>query len=126
MKKFTDLYEKTTSLLQRRKLARRMAKMAKSPIFQTRKRRALLRFRSPDRLRVVARKKVINMFRQKFFPSYDQMSIQQRVMVDQRLMTLYGPRIAKLSVRMYAKLKKLEVERVKQARASQRAQREDS
>jgi len=123
MKKFTDLYEKKVDVVQRKKQARRMAKLAKSPSFQLKKKRALLKFRSADKIDAVARKKTIQQFRDKFFPQYDEMSLQQRSIVDQKLLSKFGSKIDKISKKMAMRLKKDEVERVKQARA---AQREDS
>lgn len=123
MKKFTDLYEKKVDVVQRKKQARRMAKLAKSPSFQLKKKRALLKFRSADKIDAVARKKTIQQFRDKFFPQYDEMSLQQRSIVDQKLLQKFGAKIDKISKKMAMRLKKDEVERVKQARA---AQREDS
>jgi len=123
MKKFKELYEKKVDVVQRKKQARRMAKLAKSPSFQLKKKRALLKFRSADKIDAVARKKTIQSFRDKFFPQYDEMSLQQKSIVDQKLLSKFGPKIDKISKRMAMRLKKDEVERVKQARA---AQREDS
>ncbi len=120
MKKFTDLYEKKVDVVQRKKQARRMAKLAKSPSFQLKKKRALLKFRSADKIDAVARKKTIQQFRDKFFPQYDEMSLQQRSIVDQKLLSKFGSKIDKISKKMAMSLKKDEVERVKQARASQR------
>jgi len=122
-KRFTDLYERKVNVIQRKKQARRMAKLAKSPSFQLKKKRALLKFRSADKIDAVARKKTIQQFRDKFFPQYDEMSLQQKSIVDQKLLSKFGPKIDKISKRMAMRLKKDEVERVKQARA---AQREDS
>ena len=123
MKKFTDIYEKKVDVVQRKKQARRMAKLAKSPSFQLKKKRALLKFRSADKIDAAARKKTIQQFRDKFFPQYDEMSLQQRSIVDQKLLQKFGPKIDKISKKMAMRLRKDEVERVKQARA---AQREDS
>ncbi len=120
MKKFTDLYEKKVDVVQRKKQARRMAKLAKSPSFQLKKKRALLKFRSADKIDAAARKKTIQQFRDKFFPQYDEMSLQQRSIVDQKLLQKFGPKIDKISKKMAMRLRKDEVERVKQARAAQR------
>ena len=117
---FTDLYEKKVDVVQRKKQARRMAKLAKSPSFQLKKKRALLKFRSADKIDAVARKKTIQQFRDKFFPQYDEMSLQQRSIVDQKLLQKFGPKIDKISKKMAMRLRKDEVERVKQARAAQR------
>ena len=120
MKKFKELYEKKVDVVQRKKQARRMAKLAKSPSFQLKKKRALLKFRSADKIDAVARKKTIQSFRDKFFPQYDEMSLQQRSIVDQKLLQKFGPKIDKISKKMAMRLRKDEVERVKQARAAQR------
>ena len=92
MKNFTELYEglKKVDVVQRKKQARRMAKMAKSASFQMKKKKAALKMRNPAKLQVVARKQVIKSFRDKFYPNYDQMSLQQRVVVDQKLNQKYG------------------------------------
>lgn len=119
-KRFTDLYEKRVDVVQRKKQARRMAKLAKSPSFQLKKKRALLKFRSADKIDAAARKKTIQQFRDKFFPQYDEMSLQQRSIVDQKLLQKFGPKIDKISKKMAMRLRKDEVERVKQARAAQR------
>ena len=119
-KRFTDLYERKVNVIQRKKQARRMAKLAKSPSFQLKKKRALLKFRSADKIDAVARKKTIQQFRDKFFPQYDEMSLQQKSIVDQKLLSKFGPKIDKISKKMAMRLKKDEVERVKQARAAQR------
>ena len=120
MKNFTELYEglKKVDVVQRKKQARRMAKMAKSASFQMKKKKAALRMRNPAKLQVVARKQVIKSFRNKFYPNYDQMSLQQRVVVDQKLNQKYGKKMDKMTKKAVMKLKKVEVERVKKARAA--------
>ena len=49
MKNFKELYEgiKKVDVVQRKKMARRMAKMAKSKSFQFKKQKAALRMRNP-------------------------------------------------------------------------------
>ena len=105
MKKFKELFE-VMSVQTRKKMGRRMAKLAKSPAFQFKKKKALLKMRNPAKLHMAARKKTIQIFRDKFYPSYDEMPIQQKVMVDQRLMAKYGSKIDKISKKMAMKLKK--------------------
>ena len=119
---FKELYEgiKKVDVVQRKKMARRMAKMAKSKSFQLKKRKAALRMRDPAKLQAVAKKKVVKSFRDKFYPGYDQMSLQQRVVVDQKLNQKYGNKIDKIAKKTVMKLKKQEVERVKKARAALR------
>ena len=119
MKKFKELYE-VASVLQRKKLQRRMAKMAKSPVIQMKKKRAALKMRNPAKLNILARKKTIQKFRDKFYPSYNDMSLQQRVKVDQMIMQKYGTKIDKISKKVAKQLQKDEIERVKKAKEAQR------
>ena len=116
---FKQLSEKLVNVAQRKKQARRMAKLARSPAFQFKKKKAMLKMRNPAKLHMAARKKTIQIFRDKFYPSYDEMPIQQKVMVDQRLMAKYGSKIDKISKKVAMKLKKQELERIKQARKNQ-------
>lgn len=122
MKNFKELYEgiKKVDVVQRKKMARRMAKMAKSKSFQFKKQKAALKMRDPAKLQAVAKKKVVKSFRDKFYPGYEQMSLQQRVVADQKLNQKYGKKIDKMVKKAVMKLKKQEVERVKQARAALR------
>ena len=120
MKTFQELYEKLVNVTQRKKMARRMAKLAKSPAFQMKKQRAMLKRRNPAKLAVVARKKTIQSFRNKFYPDYKNMSLQQRVKVDQLIMQKYGKKIDKISKKAAMKLAKLEIERIKKARDAMR------
>ena len=116
---FEQLSEKLVNVAQRKKQARRMAKLARSPAFQFKKKKAMLKMRNPAKLHMAARKKTIQIFRDKFYPSYDEMPIQQKVMVDQRIMAKYGSKIDKISKKVAMKLKKVELERIKQARKNQ-------
>ena len=118
MKTFSEfINEKVVSVIQRKKQARRMAKMAKSSSFKVKKKKAMLKMRNPAKLAMVARKKTIQMFRDKFYPSYKDMSLQQKVKIDQLVMAKYGKKIDKIAKKMAIKLKKKELERIKAARA---------
>ena len=116
MKTLSDIYEKTVSAVQRKKQARRMSKMAKSPAFKLKKKKAMLRMRNPAKLMQIARKKAVQSLRDKFYPSYKEMSIQQRVKVDQLLMQKYGGKIDKISRKLAVKLKGAEGERIARAK----------
>ena len=118
MKKFKDFYE-VMGVKQRKQMARRMAKMGKSKIVQAKKKKAALRMRNPAKLAVLAKKKAMQMMRDKFYPAYKTMAVAQRVKVDQVIMQKYGKKIAKIAKKLAIKLKKTEVERVKKARATQ-------
>ena len=120
MKTFKDIYEAVMGVQQRKKAARRMAKMGKSPIVQAKKKRAALKMRSPAKLLLLARKKAIQMMRDKFYPAYNNMALAQRVKVDQLIMQKYGKKIDKISKKLAIKLQKAEIERVKKAREAQK------
>ena len=120
MKTFKDFYEAVASVVQRKKLQRRMSKMAKSPVIQMTKQRAMLKMRNPAKLAQLARKKTIQKFRDKFYPSYNDMSLQQRVKVDQMVMQKYGTKIDKISKKAAKVLQQQEVERVKKAKEAQK------
>ena len=120
MKTFKDFYEAVASVVQRKKMQRRMAKMAKSPVIQLKKQRARLKMRSPAKLAILARKKTIQSFRDKFYPGYGEMSLQQRVKVDQMVMQKYGKKIDKISKKAAKILQKQEVERIKKAKEAQK------
>ena len=120
MKTFKDIYEAVMGVQQRKKAARRMAKMGKSKIVQAKKKRAALKMRNPAKLLLLARKKAIQMMRDKFYPAYNNMALAQRVKVDQKIFQKYGTKIAKIAKKLAMKLKKTEVERVKKARAAQK------
>ena len=120
MKKFKDIYEAVMGVQQRKKAARRMAKMGKSKIVQAKKKRAALRMRNPAKLALLARKKATQMMRDKFYPGYKNMALAQRVKVDQLIMQKYGKKIAKITKKLAMKLQKAEVERVKKAREAQK------
>ena len=115
MKTFQELYE-VMSVSARKKLARRMAKLQKSPAFQMKKKRAALRMRDPTKLLMIARKKLMQGYRDKFYPDYAKQPVQRRVKIDQQIMQKYGKKIAKFSQKAAMKLKALEPERIKKAR----------
>ena len=118
MKTFSDLYEKTLNVAQRRKQGLRMKVLARSSAFQMKKKRSLMRIRDTAKLTLVAKKKIVQKFRDKYYPDYKTMPLQQRVIVDQRLQQKHGAKMAKMLKKAVAVLKKGELERVKQARAA--------
>lgn len=116
MSTFSDLYERSVSVVQRRKMARRMSRMAKSASFKMKKKRSALRRRSPEKIALLARKQSIMMFRNKFYPQYKNMPFAQRVKIDQLLMQKHGARIDKVAKKKAMILKKGESERIANAR----------
>ena len=124
MKIFSDIYEKKVDVVQRKKMARRMSKMAQSAGFQMKKKRALLKRRDTAKLSVLAKKKVTNKYRKKFAPDYKGMSPVQRVVIDQKIQQKFGAKIAKISKKLVTKLRAAEGERVKKAKAAYQAGKE--
>ena len=118
MKNFSDIYEKKVDVVQRKKQARRMARLVKTKGFQLKKERTLLKRRDTAKLAVVAKKKVTNKYRKKFAPDYKDMSPQQRVVIDQKIQQKFGAKIAKISKKLVNKLKAAEGERVQKAKAA--------
>ena len=119
MKKFQELYE-VMSVAGRKKLARRMTKLQKSPAFQMKKKRTALKMRDSTKLLMIARKKLMQGYRNKFYPDYAKQPVQRRVIIDQQIMQKYGKKIAKFSQKAAMKLKALEPERIKKARDAMR------
>ena len=56
--------------------------------------------RNPAKLAMVARKKTIDVFRKKFYPSYPDMAVSQRVKIDQILQQKHGGLINKLTQKL--------------------------
>ena len=115
-KNLSDLYERSVSVVQRRKMARRMSKMARSAGFKLKKKRAKIRRRSPEKIALIARKQAIKMFRDKFYPGYKDMAFAQRVKIDQIMMQKYGKKIDKIAKKKAMILKKGESERIAKAK----------
>tara|TARA_B100000287_G_scaffold48320_1_gene42943 strand:+ start:738 stop:1112 length:375 start_codon:yes stop_codon:yes gene_type:complete len=124
MKTFSEFISeapRVVSVSQRRKQARRMAKIARSAVVQAKKKRARLKTRSTAKLAQLARKQTIQKFRDKFYPQYNDVSLQQKVKIDQMIMAKHGQKIDKIAKKALVQLKKKELDRVKQARAAKDA-----
>ena len=91
---------------QRRKIARRMARLVKTASFKKKVERAKTKIAS------FAKQKVID----KYYPKYKEMGLQQRVKTDQLIQQKYGGMIAKLTVKLMKVVKAKEKEKVKKAR----------
>ena len=120
MKNFRELYTEVMSVSTRKKMARRMAKLARSPAVKMKKARAKLRVRSTDKLAVVARKQAYKAIKLKKFPTYNNMALSQRIKVDQIIQQKYGKAIDKIVRKKLASLKKSEVSRVKKAKEAKK------
>tara|TARA_B100000900_G_scaffold258786_1_gene220563 strand:+ start:351 stop:734 length:384 start_codon:yes stop_codon:yes gene_type:complete len=118
---FSELYSdinelKKVNLAQRRKQARRMAKITKTAAFKRKVELSKRRVASPEKIKVkaakLAKKKVLD----KFYPQYKDMPVQQRVKIDQMVAAKYGGMINKIATRSVKVVKKKELLKVKQAR----------
>ena len=120
MKTFSEFISeapRVVSVSQRRKQARRMAKLARSASFQAKKKRTMMRVRSSAKLLLVAKKQTLMKFRKKLYPNYNEMSMQQKVRADQVVLQRFGPKIDKISQKLAKKLKTKEVERIANLKA---------
>ena len=80
-------------------------KLAKSPTFQKKKQRALIKFRTADKIDTqYFLKKRWHRLRKKFYPQYSEMSLQQRAIDGSA--KKYGKKIDKVSKKMAMRLKK--------------------
>ena len=113
------------NVAQRRKIGRRMARMAKSSAFKKKKERSLLKIASPEKQAVKARKAAKKLILKKFYKNYDQLSPQMKVRIDQQIQSKYGAAINKIAGRMKIKVKKAEMDKVKKARAARQAKQSE-
>lgn len=120
MKNFISFYTEVMSVATRKKMAKRMAKLARSPAVKAKKARTRLKMRSTAQLTVVARKEALKAIKLKYYPTYNEMPMGQRVKVDQKIMQKYGKAIDKMVKKKMASLKAAEVSRVTAAKAAQK------
>ena len=120
---FSELYSdinelKRVNLAQRRKQARRMAKITKTAAFKRKVELSKRKVASPEKIKVkaakLAKKKVLD----KFYPNYKDMPIAQRVKVDQMVNQRYGAMINKIATKSVKVVKQKELQKVKDARQS--------
>ena len=120
MKTYEELmYEleerKAMSILQRRKMGIRMRKMMKNPAVQAKKKLA------PDskilqRANKAAKQIIIKKFAGLQPNEYANLSMMQKQMIDNKIVSKKAGAIKKIAKRLIVKLKKAELERLKKAR----------
>ena len=120
MKNFISFYTEVMSVATRKKMAKRMAKLARSPAVKAKKARTRLKMRSTAQLTVVARKEALKAIKLKKFPTYNEMSLQQRVKVDQIVQQRYSKVVDKIVRKKMTKLKSSEMKRVKKAKEAKK------
>ena len=102
---------------QRRKIARRMARLVKTASFKKKVERAKKKIASFAKQKVKAAKLAKQKVLDKFYPKYKDMALPARVKIDQKIGQKYGGMINKLTTRLMKVVKKKEIEKVRQARA---------
>ena len=101
---------------QRRKIARRMAKLVKTAGFKKKVERSKRKIASFAKQKVKAAKLAKQKVIDKYFPTYKSMGLPQRVKIDQKIQQRYGGIVNKLSVKLMKVVKKKEIEKVKKSR----------
>ena len=105
---------------QRRKIAMRMKRMAKSASFKAKVARSKKRIASPEKMRIKALKLAKKKILMKRFPKYNELGVNQKIKIDQIIQQRYSGSINKLSQRLLKVVKRQEVEKVKKARDAQK------
>ena len=126
MKTFLELASEVSGLAEfkvvnraaRRKAALRLKKLTKSSAFKQKVARSKLKIASPEKQKVKAAKRAKQIVIDKFFPKYNEMGIQQKVKIDQKIQQKYGGLIAKLTMKQIKFVKKDEIQKVKAARTA--------
>jgi len=116
---------RVVNVMQRRKIARRMARLAKSSAFKKKKERSLLKIASPEKQAIKAKKAAKKLIIKKFYKNYNELSPQMKVRIDQKIAQKYGAAINKIAGRMKIKVKKAEMDKVKKARAARQAKQSE-
>jgi len=114
----TDLVErKAINLAQRRKMALRMKKLTRSSAFKAKVARKKLKLATPEQLHKRALKKAKQMIIQKFAghsPSdFAKLSPAAKMEIDMRITSKKGAAIQKIAKKQMMKMKKQEVERLR-------------
>ena len=126
MKSFDELMlelteRKAVGLAQRRKMAIRMRKLMKNPAVQAKIARTKKKLATDDKIKKRALRMAKAIIIQKYAgmdkAAYMQLPIQQRLELDQRITSKKQAAIQKIAKKLMIRLKKAELERLKQARS---------
>ena len=115
---------RVVNMVQRRKMARKMRKLAKSSAFKAKKVRAMLRIASPEKIQMKARKLAKKKIVKKYYPNYNELSPQMKIKIDQRIASRFGGIISKIAQRAVKNVRRNEILKVKKARGPQRQQKQ--
>ena len=124
MKNFKELQSEVNQITefrfvnkaQRKKQKIRMQRLAKSAAFQAKKARALRRMPDAGKIQTLAKKAAKKVILKKFYPKYNEMSMQAKIKIDQIIATKYGAMIDKIAKRQIPKIKVAAKARVKAAK----------
>jgi hypothetical protein len=119
MKTFKEVYHESFRVIdraQRRKIGMRMRRLAKTSAFKKKVERSKRRIASPAKIAVKARKMAKQKLIAKKFPRYNEVSVGQRIKIDQLISQRMSGAIDKLSKRLVRTVRGKELEKVKKAR----------
>ena len=124
MKKFKELQSEVNQITefrfvnkaQRKKQKIRMQRLAKSAAFQAKKARAMRRMPDAGKIMTLAKKAAKKVILKKFYPKYAEMSMHDKIKIDQIIATKYGAMIDKIAKRQIPKIKVAAKARVKAAK----------
>ena len=131
MKSFKELVKKiedglderkVMNITQRRALARRMKRLAKSAAFKRKRQVSLRRVATGDKLKKRAMKAAKLFLIKKFMGNVDYKSlpIAQKMRIDQQILSKKGSAIPKIAKKIERQLRKKEVERVRKLRQTKK------
>tara|TARA_B100001057_G_C22412895_1_gene780399 strand:+ start:11 stop:430 length:420 start_codon:yes stop_codon:yes gene_type:complete len=132
MRNFKDLYEETVEekkspseiMQQRRKMGRRMKILARKSSTKIKKKRNRLKRRDNDALKASAQRQAkMAVIKRSLGPSvnYKELPIAKRIQIDQNIVAKKRKVIDKISKKLLRQLKQKEGQRIKQNRASAKA-----
>jgi len=116
---------RVVNVMQRRKIARRMARLAKSSAFKKKKERSLLKIASPEKQAIKAKKAAKKLIIKKFYKNYNELSPQMKIKIDQRIASRFGGVISKIAQRAVKNVRRNEIIKVKKARAAKAAKADE-
>jgi len=125
MKLFSELMieldeRKVMSIAQRRKAGLRMKKLARSSAFKAKVARKKMKLADPATIQKRAMKKAREVIIQKYSgldkSQYNELPVAAKLELDNRVVSKKGVAIQKIAKKLMVKIKKSEVERLKQAR----------
>ena len=117
-KELDDLVEfRAITFAARRKIAKRMKRLAKSPAFKRAKELSQRVVAKGAKLKKKAFKMAKDFVVKKYYPMYNKAGTMLKVKIDQQIQSKYGGLLAKLTQKKMKDARKSEIEKVKRYRA---------